>query len=227
MSHFASIAGVCGAVAITIVSGVWHRQITHQWGDSGAQAAAARFDQLPEDVGLWKLEESFEIEPAVDEILRCAGYLHRRYVHRDTAKAIDVIVMVGPSDTMSVHTPEVCYRGAGFMMEGKTRTVEVKSADREADKLGLVSMRHIDDASSALLVAYGWSLGETFALPSSPRWAFRHVPYLYKIQAAVPVANHMSTSNTAKEGTEEESLLKGFLGEFLATLRPNLVPVSQ
>src|SRR5207248_510559 len=54
------------------------------------------------------------LDPRQTEAAQVAGALSRRYTHRYTHAAATVLILCGRPGPVSVHTPDVCYSGAGF-----------------------------------------------------------------------------------------------------------------
>lgn len=101
---------VTTVVMVTIAAGAIHGHLEHRWGSPhDLEMLATQLEQLPANVGSWRLESSAEISPDVQEMLRCAGYVNRTYVHRLTGATARVAVLLGPTTPIAIHTPEICF----------------------------------------------------------------------------------------------------------------------
>src|SRR5262249_22935002 len=74
-----------------------------------------RLDRLPMSIGDW----SGRPEPVDSRQLAAAELdagLMRRYENCRTGKTVDLVIVCGRPGPVSVHTPDVCYSGAGYQM---------------------------------------------------------------------------------------------------------------
>ncbi len=100
---------------------------------------------------------------------------------------------------MAVHTPEVCYRGAGYDLRATPAPALVRDEnDVEAGTLWSARFTKQGDASSDLQLYWGWDAGDGWQAPANPRWEFRGRPYLYKLY----VSQELSDPSAADRATE-------------------------
>jgi hypothetical protein len=161
--------------------GVVHGVYTDRWGPSGQlQQAVAVMDRLPPAVGDWTSEDR-QMDP--DELARAGirGCVYRRYTNPRSRDAVNALVVCGRGGPISVHTPDVCYAGAGYQQETDAETREVKVGDvthtfkvARFKKPGGVSQ-------SRLEIWWGWSSdGRMWQAPNNPRASLARAPALYK-----------------------------------------------
>src|SRR5262245_29906799 len=101
-------------LAVVAFSGAVHGVWTNRWaGSDGLAQAAARLEQVPLTLGDWD-GRPLEVNPREAALTEAAGYVHRQYVNRRTGSVVSVALLCGRAGPISVHTPEVCYAGAGF-----------------------------------------------------------------------------------------------------------------
>ena len=114
-------------LALLLAGGVVHGLHAERWTQSSArEEAVGKLPAVPMTVGGWVAEE----QPTDDKEYAQAGaqgYWARMY--RKDAKEFLVILMVGRGGRMAVHTPEVCYRGAGFEMTGSPALYAVRTME--------------------------------------------------------------------------------------------------
>src|ERR1700693_1782330 len=92
------------------LEGVW----TDRWGRSTElQSAVARLENVPLDLGEWK-GKNLDLDADQVAGAQLSGYLYRQYVHKPTGNTVSILLVCGRPGPISVHTPDVCYRGAGF-----------------------------------------------------------------------------------------------------------------
>src|SRR5262245_57070842 len=100
---------------------------------------SASLDQLA--AGLKEVSLSFadwqgEDLPANEVILRaadCAGMIQRSYTNMRDDRQILLLLLVGKPGPISVHLPEVCYRGAGYRIQGHVSRAELPIDSRTAE----------------------------------------------------------------------------------------------
>src|SRR4051794_23502366 len=102
------------AVVLLVSAGVVHGLWTERWQPSPAlEDAAEKVARVPLRFGDWVGKEG-EPDPEAFAMAGARGYWTRTYTNERTGESVLVILMCGRAGRMSVHTPEVCYRGAGF-----------------------------------------------------------------------------------------------------------------
>jgi hypothetical protein len=171
------------AVAILLVlgAGLVHGFWSERWYSSGVlDAAAARVPEVPLTVGDWVGEDV----PADAHVFALAGartYWMRTYTNKRTRASVLVILMCGRPGRMAVHTPEVCYQGAGFEMTD--RPLPLSIATSQGQQLGTFWTARFAKANSKkdTHLAWAWNPGDTWHAPDSPRWQFYNASFLYKL----------------------------------------------
>jgi EpsI family protein len=202
---------VVGAVLLVdgYVYGIW----TGRWHETQElTTAAARLDLLPQTVGDWQ-GKSFQLDPAVVEQAEFAGYVLRRYENRRTGVAVTLLVACGRRGPLSVHTPEVCYRGAGFrMVEGDTarQTLDLGSGCTPAEVWQGTFARERDTGPERLRVVWSWYDKGAWTAPENPRWTFAGQAVLYKLY----VTQEFIPRDAATDGKDSLEFLRAFLPEF-------------
>lgn len=206
------------AVALLLAGGLAHGLWSERWAPSAAvHDAAARVALVPTEIAGWK---ATVVDTDSTAFFRAGAlqYWARTYVDERRKTPVLVILMCGRAGRMAVHTPEVCYRGAGYDLAGSAQTFAAKSAG--GDKLGDFWTARFTKQSDAKLASGGadlrlywaWNAHDTWQAPANPRWEFRSEPFLYKLYVSCDVTG--STDDAAQE----------FLGVFLPELRKTLFP---
>src|SRR5262249_32960731 len=162
------------AVALLLVSGVAHGLWSERWAPSAAlHEAAARVALVPAEIGGWKATD-VETESAAFFRAGALQYLARSYVDERRKTPVPVILMCGRAGRMAVHTPEVCYRGAGYEMGGAAQTFAAKSAG--GDKFGdfwtarftKQSPAKLAGNSADLRLYWAWNAQGAWQAPANP-----------------------------------------------------------
>jgi len=116
-----------------------------------------------------------------------------------------------------VHTPEICYRGAGYQTAaGKTKHVE-KTAGLSAELWEGHFTKGDANSPLRLKVLWSWNKGDAWKSPDNPRMTFagnRALYKLYVIQEAVG------------DDQQASKACSDFLGALLPQLNRSLFPKS-
>jgi hypothetical protein len=196
-----------------VVPGLW----TGRWEPTtDLEAAAARMAQVPLVVGDWEGQD-LPINSREVAAAQATGILRRQYVHRQTRAVVTLALVCGRPGPVSVHTPDVCYRGSGFEEQGREFRTEPLGAS--GDKF--IVRRFVKSTVAVpehLRVFYGWSAGGAWEAPENPRLTFARQPVLYKLYAIRQLAQ-------PNESAADDPALE-FLVALLPALRPALFPAA-
>src|SRR6202158_5618529 len=100
------------ALVAVMASGVVHGLMTDRWQVSLEPAErAARLELVPFALGDWVGQD---IETDLRQVGPVAGFLHRRYLNRQTGIGVTVFIVCGRPGPVCIHTPDVCYRASGY-----------------------------------------------------------------------------------------------------------------
>jgi uncharacterized protein DUF3485 len=181
-------AGVAVVVAAGLVHGFW----TGRWQPASALSdAVARLDRVPLALGDWH-GQAEELEAVDMKRTGASAWLIRRYDNRLNRATVSVLLVCGRSGPISVHTPDVCYNGAGYEMVGDAvkATVQVGASAAPAE-LWTARFRKQDAAvPSYLRIFWGWSTpGGPWSAPDNPRVAFARSHALYKLYVIRPMTS--------------------------------------
>jgi hypothetical protein len=211
------ILRVLGATGILVAIGLVHGSWTDRWAASSAvvRAAAGRLERLPWTIGDWEGRVG-TLDRRELERTGAAGILSRRYVHEATGDRVTVLLMCGRPGPMSIHTPEVCYTGAGYQAcAGPVRRL-VPRGDAAGPSAGVdqfwVADFQVPDAliPERIRVLYAWSRGSGWSAPENPRLALASARILYKLY----VVSELGPG----EGGEGHRPADEFLGRLLPAL---------
>lgn len=169
---------------IVIALGVVHGVIVHRWGsDDSLDAAVASLQNVPLDLESWKGQENTIPQQAL-EIGEIDGYLARSYTNSADGSIVNLMVVCGRPGPISVHTPDICFKGAGYQLVNPYQQHQFRS---EQDPSWTMDAFFGDFAKTDatmtqnVRVFWTWSDGTTFSAPDNPRLAFAGQPFLYKI----------------------------------------------
>jgi hypothetical protein len=201
---------LAAATAALVICGLVHGFWTQRWGASEAlEHAVARLEHVPLQAGSWTAL-NVEADPEPFRQARAAGWWMRRYTRQGGKNAVLVILMCGRAGQMSVHTPDVCYRGAGYEMAG---TQEQKTLPGGA-QYWFARFRPATPTAPELAIGWAWSSDGRWQAPDAPRLTFGGQPYLYKLYVVREAA--------ASPGADP--VIAAFLQEVLPVFDDTLFP---
>jgi len=183
-------APVLAGLVIVIAAGAWHGIRTERWQESGAlEAAVARLDDLPEQVGDWQARPVEADERALRRA-GAAGHWLRRFTNARTSTSVTIVLLCGRTGQMAVHRPEDCYRGAGYEMAGVPVPFPLSLApdDAMADFWTACFRKEAASGPVQLRILWSWLGDGRWRAPESPRLAFAGIPVLYKLYAVREMA---------------------------------------
>jgi Protein of unknown function (DUF3485) len=170
------------AVSAVVAAGVMHGLRTDRWGaKADVKAAAARLDDVPLKVGEWE-GRPMEIDARQLTVAEADGHLSRYYVHRRTGAEVAVVVLCGRPGPLSLHSPEVCYAGAGFSISGDRQTLPLTGEGSPPAELFNARFVKPGAAPETLNVFWAWKASDgNWAANSNPRVAYVRSTVLYKL----------------------------------------------
>jgi hypothetical protein len=200
------------ALALIIAAGLVHGQWTQRWTTSHAvETAVARLGRVPMNFGDWR-GRSLEMDREQLAMAEIDGYVARRYVDRHGAAAVTILLVCGRPGPISVHTPDICYAGAGYEPTGppaKQSLPNGPSGTRAEFRHALFGKLNAA-VPSYLRILWSWSADGAWEAPDNPRLRFAPRQALYKLY----VIREMDTAEGQLDG--DPTL------EFLQTLLPEL-----
>jgi hypothetical protein len=170
------------AFLVLVVTGLVHGLWTGRWHTShDLELAAESVHDVPLAVGDWegKAEES---DAESFQQAGAAGYWTRRYRFGD--EQVTVILMCGRPGRLSVHTPNDCYRGAGYEMVERAPVRQTVRSGKggEAGEFWTARFQKADGATaSQIRIYWAWKAAGSWQAPDQPRWVFRGNDFLYKL----------------------------------------------
>lgn len=198
------------AFVLILASGIGHRWLMGQWGgaEKSLHRAVARLDAIPARIGDWSGEDMV-LDRRQIERSGIAGYLSRKYVNRSTGSVVHLLIVCGPPGPVSVHSPEVCMRGAGYnlMEEPAACRLDTGSGRPSGRFRSGDFVRHTQPTSEMMRVLWGWNSGDGWKIPENPRLEYAGRSSLYKVY----VSRSLDRQNVPIESDPCVQFLREFL----------------
>jgi hypothetical protein len=184
------------AAVLLVATGLVHGLWSDRWQNSEAlNAAVARVEQVSLVISDWKGQALGppDVDPEAFAQAGALSYWMRRYVNQRDRTEVTAILMCGRRNRMAVHTPDVCYRAAGYAMLDSPAPFVLKRDSAGAAPAEFRTSMFTGSESGVgavqLRVFWAWSAdGEWQAPAGDARWTFRGAPFLYKLYVAHEVA---------------------------------------
>lgn len=198
---------------LVVVSGLAHGLWTNRWAVSGSlEEALARLDRVPVAIGDWE-GTNFELDQRQLEIGQIDGYLARRYRNRQDGREVTVLLVCGLPGPIAVHTPDICYAGAGYtpMAPPVSELVPTDSFPFQ-EPAGFKTAEFRKEGAifpESLRIYWSWSDGELWEAPDHPRPRFMTSRILYKIY----VINEQPDEDRVQAGEICKAFIRVFLPE--------------
>jgi hypothetical protein len=171
------------AFAAVLIPGLVHGLWTGRWGSSEQlEHFAARLSDVPTVLGDWKGEDlpPDERQNARSELTRS---LTRVYRNRTTGQEIVIFLGCGRPGPVALHTPDVCYVGAGCRLNGpeQRQTFAQKKPHAESEFKTAAFTKSTPLGEQLIQVYWAWSADGLWQAPAVPRFTFGREPALYKL----------------------------------------------
>lgn len=175
-------AAVLAALVIIVASGAVQGFWTGRWSVSrDLERRVAELKNVPQKIGDWEGTEN-PLDPRVLREAGIAGSVSRHYRNRRTGDAVSLLLVCGRPGPISVHTPEICFRGTGFEPSGETKRVSAGSGSSSVDDLWAAEFTKPGTVlPQRLRILYSWNANGTWKASQNPRWDFGGFPALYKL----------------------------------------------
>jgi hypothetical protein len=204
-------------LVVGYVQGCW----SNRWGNTRAvEQAVERIERVPITIGNWQ-GNSLELGVREAEQAGFSGYWLRRYERPTDGATVVVMLACGRPGPLTVHTPEICYAGAGFVESGADKTtLGPGAASAEFWKATFAKPDAL--APSKLRILWSWRTTAGWKAATNARWEFANQDVLFKIY----VCHEMSGSDERQADavcTDFLNVLLPALDQALAAERGSVV----
>jgi hypothetical protein len=202
---------------VVIGSGIAHGVWSGRWNISDdLERAAARLSDVPMTVGDWDGQVG-ELSPSHMRVAELSGARVCEYVNRRTGSVVSTLLVCGRPGPVSVHTPEVCYRGAGYeLTASRTRYT---NPSLPAAAFWVCDFHKPQSATpDRIRIFYAWNARGTWSAEENPRLTFFRQTGLYKL--------YVIRKLIQEDEPLEDDPAVDFLKVFLPQLDKSLFPAS-
>ncbi|MDR3196883.1 MAG: EpsI family protein [Planctomycetaceae bacterium] len=184
------IIGIVLIIVITFCMTIYSGVQTGRWSlFKGLAEARQLLKELPKEINDWVIvgEDQLLDLATITELQIQDGYVARSYRHTKTQAVVHMVLMVGPTGHVVVHTPEICFGGRDYKKEENRVSVKIPvvlqdSPDESEDSFWKVDFVNRGLRRDKISFYYSVSLGQFWIATENPRSAFQFYRYVYKIQ---------------------------------------------
>lgn len=203
-------------IVVVVAAGVVHGVQTDRWRPSPQlEHALGRLPQVPMTVGDWRGED---VPYEANDMARAGiqGCVFRNFRNPRTRESVSVLLVCGRGGPISVHTPDVCYAGAGYRQLTDASVKEVERENRK-DTFRVARFGKPGVVPTQLEIYWGWSRdGQSWEAPDNPRTALARSPALYKLY----VVRQFVAGSRDENADSCQEFLRRALPEFGVALAP-------
>lgn len=211
------VLGSIVAFFLTLASGFMQGSLSNRWGISNLQRQAGeRLESFPANFADWETKKTEKLGSDALNQLVPYGYFQRDYVNRKSGAAINVLVLLGSSGPISVHTPEVCYASRDHQQLGERIKLPIPGRNG-GDSIWKTTFRLSGVDAQVLNIYYGWSAGDAWIAAEKPRFSFSTRKFLYKVQITNRAAENRSANNDPANDPAVQ-----FMADFIPALQTHM-----
>jgi hypothetical protein len=202
----ASRATLIAVFVVIAATAAVHGIVSNRWNGADVEAA---LPEIPMRIADWVGEDvpSQAAEPGI-------AHLARKYTHAASGRSFIVSVSYGHPGLTAIHTPEYCYTGSGYEMDGGVGKYTAKSSPAEF----FTTAFQKPGGAEPLRIYWAWSADGTWRAPNNPRLTFLGKRSLCKLYVVA------GGGTAAAPG--QDAALDDFIAKFVSTLNGALFAPS-
>ena len=173
------------AAAIIIGSAGVHGVMTDRWVAQHSEKLtgySARIADVPTEFGDWT-SQAEEIPPDEFKASGCDAYFSRGFVNSVTGDVISVFLVSGRGYHVTIHTPQFCYKAAGFN-QAKDQVAYEFEAPGMPEKHEVVHALFKKDTpqeTQHLRILWTYTVDGTWRSPKLAKYTYGREPAMYKM----------------------------------------------
>lgn len=214
---FLPVFSIC---VLILACGYGQGVLTNRWSmSSQLKEAIARIERVPSRLGEW-VGKDWKMDPRMQTMGGVEGYIDRRFTNGRDPTAITVFLVTGRSGPISVHTPDLCYQGIGYVMEAEPVRKELSVGTQSQKVEYFVAKFSKPDAAlvSRLKILWTWLGDRGWQAPTNVRAEYMGRPSLYKLY----VIQELTRSESESDG----AILEQFLQQLFPVLDQALLSLN-
>lgn len=213
------------AVAVLAASAglrAWQRTQVDEAMRSGGKSPFP-LESLPLTLGSWQGKDDV-LDPQIARATGAVDRLFRSYIDRRTGVRLSVIVLYGPAVGMAIHSPENCYRAAGYSLVDGPRMRPVLWDDHDLPFRSLTFARGDGGQRDRQHVYYAWRYDGRWSPDLAVQKRIERIAGMYKVHVARAAAEseQFDLVETGAGADAAPRLLRDPCQDFLDLLVPEI-----
>lgn len=212
-------------LVVLILGTLIEGKYSNRWGEAQSEKLddfTERLQQVPKTIGDWESGDDEKLSEEEFKASHCAGYISRTYINRE-GQRVNVYLVSGSARHVTIHTPDWCYVGAGYLMadDPQQYTIEeVKGVDPPPEFLTTVFFKEDPLRTHRIRVFWSFSDDGAWRGPRMPKPTYAGRSALYKLYLITDL-DQASSAEIERNPTLE------FVRQFLPILNQKLFPALQ
>jgi hypothetical protein len=170
-------------------------------------------DELPMSYGPWHGKDA-KMDSEVARATGASGMVSREYVNERTGVRLSVVVLYGPASKVFIHSPELCYPGAGFRAVEGPLIQKIAVGERKLPFASLLYEKGFGSVRDRRQVYYSWGFGGRWSPAALKQKEVDRLPGMFKV--------HVERRAGMYEQIDLNDPCIGFLELLLADLEPRI-----
>lgn len=172
-------------LAVIVGGSVYLGVRSDRWGESDHLVSAlGKLSGVPNTIGEWTgTEIEFNREDMVH--MGIQGWVSRQYQNGRTGETVSMLLVCGKGGPISVHTPEVCYAGAGYSAVSAESEATLSNIEGQEESPSFKVRRFNKkdrEVPETIEIYWSWSVdGVNWEAPDNARGHLAREPALYKL----------------------------------------------
>lgn len=204
------------AVALVVVGiGTYYQGVfSERWGKVRTEELAEfseRLKQVPTVIGDWEGTDQF-VKKEEFAASNCDSYVSREYRNRRNGEKVSVFLVSGTGRHVTIHTPDWCYRAAGYEMDKDAipYEIDVKKLDVSPEFRTATFTKHEVTGTDRLRIFWSFSGDGTWKGPKRPKPMYGVRPAMFKM--------YLITKAVLRRESPEDSASIDFAKEFIPVI---------
>jgi hypothetical protein len=205
-------AGLVLVVASGVMQALWTSDTA---GAAQLEQAARELRDVPSQVGDWRGRDG-ALDPQLVKQAEIAGCRLCYFENSLTGARVSMLIICGRPGPVSVHTPDVCFTGAGYQLVGAAERYTLPAKPGVPPATFWTAKFSKAEAAGIIFerVFWGWNAQGPWEAPDSPRLSFGRFGVLYKLYVTRRLAG--------ADDPLETDPAAAFLARLIPTLSPYL-----
>ena len=175
------------ATVLLLAVGTYYQGVySERWVPQNSEKLEAftkRIARVPMQIGNWEGKDN-TISPEEFKKTNCTAYVSRQYTNTKSGDSVSVYLVSGTARHCTIHSPDWCYQGAGFKMQGKPETYQMTSVEvPEPPEFSTAVFKKQEDG---IRIFWAYSEDGKWVGPRFAKTALAGKPAMYKIYLIGP-----------------------------------------